>query len=96
MKAERIDENKNLKNAVKSNDPQAPLAVPVRACLAGFTEFSASRCVAGMPRTGQIFPKKRQFWQLLASDQLVESKLHNKFESETLYIFHQVMLISPE
>ena len=40
---------------------------------AGSPEFSAFRCVARLPIVGQFFPKKRQFWQLFATDQLIET-----------------------
>ena len=49
---------------------------------AEWTFLKASRCVAGLPQTGRIFPKKRQFWQLLASDQLIKTKLLNKKQNE--------------
>ena len=60
----------------------------------GRPEFSASRCVARLPIVDQIFTKKRQFWQLFASGQLIETKLLSseqvtrRNKSENLYIFH--------
>ena len=49
---------------------------------AGWRFLKVSRCVAGLPRTGGIFPEKRQFWQLLASVQLIESKLLSSEQNE--------------
>ena len=53
---------------------------------AGRLEFSASRYVASLPIVGRIFPKKRQFWQVLASDQLIETIFLNEMKVKFIHL----------